>query len=363
MHATALRLPEPFVIDASQRRRLEQLDASYRLMAEDPQACTPKIIVNTPVPGLPNPQRQGEDADLMLACELAQIRPHLELEDDRVPSVRAQFGTAQIASAFGCPLEHPTDNNPAAKGPAFRDTIELRAAPMPALEAGILARVAAFHRRWREILPDGVRIQHPDIQSPFNTAHLVRGNDILTDFYDDPEAVGILLDRIADFMIGLTAAWRRQIGATPGWFDDWGSLWKGAGRISNCSMHMIRPALYRRHVLPRDLRLMESIGGGRIHYCGTHGEVIDDFVSNPGVHGLDVDPKLHDFHSLCTRLPERVTLATTSAGANDEFIRRLRSGDWPAKRNLIINLYAKDLDEGREVLADLRRTSPQGAQR
>ncbi len=359
MNTTATMLKAgPFTITDDQRDRLDRLDAAYRLMADDPQHCRPKIIINTPVAGLPNPKVQGEDPDLMLACELAQLQPHLDLGDDRVASVRAQFGTAQIASAFGCPLEHPTDNNPAAKAPAFRDTIELRAAPMPSLEAGILSRVAAFHHRWKKILPAGVRIQHPDIQSPFNTAHLVRGNDILTDFYDDPEAVGILLDRITDFMVDLTATWRGQIGATPGWFDDWGSLWKGGGRISNCSMHMIRPSLYRSHVLPRDLRLMQSIGGGRIHYCGTHGEVIDAFVSNPHVHGLDVDPKHHDIHALCERLPARVTLATTGANEEAPIIRRLLSGDWPAKRNLIINVWSRDLDTGRNLLADLRRSMP-----
>lgn len=56
--------------------------------------------------------------------------------------------------------------------------------------------LATGPREWTEIyldnLPEGMLIQHPDIQSPFDTAHLVRGDDILLDFYDDPAAVARL---------------------------------------------------------------------------------------------------------------------------------------------------------------------------
>ena len=37
-----------------------------------------------------------------------------------------------------------------------------------------------------------------------------------------------------------------MISDDPDWFFDWGALWKGAARISNCSMHMISPALLPR---------------------------------------------------------------------------------------------------------------------
>lgn len=345
--------------DARQWTRLEALDRAYRVMAEDPVRAEPKVIVNVPVPGLPDPETQARDADLMLDCELAQLATHLELEDDRVPSVRAQFGTAQIASAFGCPLEWPTRSLPAAKAPALASADDCLALAVPALDAGILATVADFHRRWRARLPAGVRIQHPDIQSPFNTAHLVRGNDILTDLYDRPEAVEALLGRIADFLVALVPELRRQIGAADdGFFDDWGARWRGVARISNCTTHLISPAAYRRFVLPHDLRLMEALGGGRIHYCGTHGAVIDAFATNPQVHGLDCDPGHHDFWALAPRLPERTVLCVTGAGADTPFVRRLLAGDWPAKRNLIVTVYAGSAEEGRAVLSGLRRAMP-----
>jgi hypothetical protein len=344
-------------IDQRQRDRLDRLDRAWEAMA-DPATARPKILIAAPVDGLPAPEVQFADPDLMLACELAKLRNHLELEDDHVASVRVQFGTAQVAHAFGCPLEFPTNSLPAARAPALASAEEALALALPALTAGLYGRVAEWHQRWRARLPEGVRIQHPDIQSPFNTAHLVRGNDLLMDFFDAPEAVGALLDKVTDFLIGLVPELNRQIGSTGGYFDDWGCRWRGRARISNCSMHMIRPEFYQRFILPRDLRLMEAIGGGRIHYCGTHGRVIDWFASNPRVHGIDVDPGHHDFWDLARRLPAETVLVTTGTSADSPFVRRLLAGDWPAKRNLGVLVYVQSLEEGRQLLAALRAAMP-----
>ena len=153
-----------------------------------------------------------------------------------------------------------------------------------------------------------VHIQHPDIQSAFNSAHLIRGNDLLTDFYDQPEVVDMLLDKVTDYMIAITGHLKAMISDNREWFFDWGMLWKGAARISNCSMQMISPELYFRHVMPRDIRFFESIGGGRMHYCGITDDVIDEFFKVASITGLDVDFAYHDFYSLCERAPKRVVL-------------------------------------------------------
>ena len=106
--------------------------------------------------------------------------------------------------------------------------------------------------------------------------------DGFLDFYDHPYELDVLLDKVTDFMIAITKHMKAAISADPAWFFDWGALWKGFARISNCSMHMISPELYRKHVLPRDIRFFDNVGGGRIHYCGSAKDVIEDFFKiNP----------------------------------------------------------------------------------
>jgi hypothetical protein len=251
----------------------------------------------------------------------------------------------------------PENNLPAAGNHVLTRAEDVHRLNIPPLDAGWYGKLAEWTGIWRENLPAGVHIQHPDIQSAFNSAHLIRGNDILTDFFDAPEAVGVLMDKITDFMIAITKHTKAIISDDPAWFFDWGALWKGFARISNCSMQMISPALYREHVLPRDIRFFDSIGGGRMHYCGITGAVIDDFLRVPSITGLDVDCNRHDFLALCNRASSRVVLLGAFSDKSPE-IQRLLRGDWPVKRNIIIQVNAPSVEEGKRLLERLRGSIP-----
>ena len=74
--------------------------------------------------------------------------------------------------------------------------------------------------------------------------------------------------------------------------------------------------------------------------------------------GLDYDPELHDLWALAERVPRHVTLFQSVAPASRTAQRLLR-GDWPGKRNLIIQTSAASLDEGRRTLQAYRRSIPE----
>lgn len=346
------------VTDAD-RSRFEALYADYRMQSEDPAHCRPMIIVNTPVAGLPTWEERLADPMVMLRAELEALRPHLEIEDDRVPTVRVQFGTAQIAAAFGCEIVVPENNLPGAGSHVLARAEDVHELMIPSLDAGWYGKLAEWTEIWKENLPKGVHIQHPDIQSAFNSAHLIRGNDILTDFYDCPELVEALMRKVTDFMIAITRHTKAMISTDPDWFFDWGSMWKGCARISNCSMQMISPELYREHVLPQDTRFFEAIGGGRMHYCGITGGIIDDFFKVPSITGLDVDCGIHDFFALCERAPSHCVLMPTGAfRSTSPVIERLLQGDWPTKRNIIISVTAPSVEEGKRLQEKLHKSMP-----
>lgn len=351
-------LHEYLRIDEPGRRRLEEVYARYRLLYDDPERCRPVLIVNTPVPGQPTWEQRLADPLVMLRAELDALRPHLEAEDDRVPTVRVQFGTAQVAAAFGCRMFFPENSLPAAGSHVLQSAEDVYALDVPPVDAGWYGKLSEWTELWKRHLPEGVHIQHPDIQSAFNSAHLIRGNDILTDFFDHPAELGVLLDRVTDFMLKITRHVKAAISDDREWFFDWGALWKGAARISNCTMQMISPELYREHVLPRDIRFFDSIGGGRMHYCGITGAVIDEFFKAPSITGLDVDGH-HDFFALCERAPRRVVIMPTGTfGPGSRELERMLAGDWPAKRNIVVATHAASVDEGRRLLDRLRNSMP-----
>lgn len=346
-------------ITDADRNRFEALYSDYRMQREDPARCRPMIIVNTPIEGLPTWEERLADPMAMLRAELDQLRPHLEIGDDRVPTVRVQFGTAQVAAAFGCEIVVPANNLPAAGSHVLARAEDVHELMIPSLDAGWYGKLAEWTDLWKANLPEGVHIQHPDIQSAFNSAHLIRGNDIFTDLYDCPELVDALLEKVTAFMIAITRHTKAMISTDPDWFFDWGSMWKGCARISNCSMQMISPEFYRDHVLTQDTRFFEAIGGGRMHYCGITGEIIDDFFNVPSITGIDVDCSIHDFFALCERAPSRCVFTSTIAFDHESpVIKRLLQGDWPTKRNIVISVTAPSVEEGKRLQESLRMAMP-----
>lgn len=348
-----------FAISAQDQERLENVYADYRLLWEDPDDCRPMIVVNTPAENAPAWEQRLADPMVMLQAELDALHRHLEIGDDRVAAVRVQFGTAQVAAAFGCDLVLPENNLPACGSHVLGKAEDVADLAIPSLTAGWYGKLAEWTKLWQEHLPEGVHIQLPDIQSPFNTAHLIRGQDILMDLYDVPGATEALLDKVTDYMLQLTPHLQSMISKDRDWFFDWGAMWKGAARISNCSMQMISPEMYREHVLPRDARFLDGMGGGRMHYCGITGDVIDDFFRVPSLNGLDVDVTRHDFFALCERAPEHVVLMPTGAWHCDSSdIARLLKGDWPRKRNIVVFVGAYSQKEGKQLLEALRASIP-----
>lgn len=343
---------EDWTLTETQRRQYEVLYAGYRKMHEEPGRAEPLFIINTPLK-LPTWEDRLSDPLVMLAAELEQVRAHASLGDDRVPTVRVQFGTAQIAAAFGCDMFLPTDNLPCAGSHVLKAAEDVHTLPMPSLTAGWFGKLQAWTEVYRQHLPNGIHIQLPDIQSAFNSSHLIRGNDILTDLYDEPAAVEALLDKVTDYMIALVPWLREMITNDHEWFFDWGAMWKGSARISNCSMHMISPRMYVDHVYPRDVRLLEAIGGGRIHYCGTQEPVMEAFMcGNPAITGLDFDGNLHDLWHLSELAPERMVLLQW--GETEKTVSRLLQGDWPEKRNVVFVFDMPSGEEARKLLDKLR---------
>ena len=255
-------------------------------------------------------------------------------------------------------LAFPENNTPAAGTHPLKNLKDVHDLEMPSLDAAWFPKLREWTNIWLENLPEGVVFQQPDIQSPFNTAHLIRGNDILMDFFDDPESLDKLLGMVADYMIMQVPVLNEQIGNTTGWFVDWGMLWKGYGRLSNCTSDLISPDFYHDHVLPQDLRVLEGIGGGRMHCCGSSHKVIENFARNKTITGLDFDSGIHDPWHICEIAEPKTSLILEYYGFNFPYIDRLLSGDWPKKRNVTVIAQVSSIAEAKDLLAKLKASIP-----
>lgn len=337
-----------FYLTDRQLSLVEETRANYRLFWEAPDRARPAILIQPPVPCAWSVRERTHDPEKMLSHQFNVIAAHLAVGDDYVPAARVEFGTGQVAHAYGCQMYEPEDSPPCSTGTAISSIEEAASLRLPALRDGWFGRLEQYTEFFRAHLPEGVSIQIPDIQGPFNNAHLVRGNDILYDFYDEPELLRLLLSRMTDQLIELTG-WLRDIGGMSGEDDfcDWGCLWRGGVRISNCSLHMISTQFYRDFIREQDQRLIDSVGMGRIHYCGEHDDgLMDSFFEMPNMTGVDFDGQYHDLWALSARAPKQVTLLVYATPA---ILDRLLSGDWPQKRNIIIQAYVPSVEAGRDL--------------
>jgi len=347
-------LREYLKMDSRGLDRLKDLRARYRKLYETPSACQPMIIVETPTQ-LPCWEERLADPAVMLRAELDSLRPHFEMGDDRVPSVRVQFGTAQPASAYGCGIYTPPNSLPAAANHVLtriEDAFELQ---VPDVNAGLYAKLHEWTDLWLEALPEGIEIQHPDIQSAFNTAHLVRGNDIFTDFYDNPEALEALLANVTDFMIKITRHVKSKISTDTAYFYDWCGMWAGTARISNCTMQLLPPAFYVNHVMKHDVRFFDAVGGGRVHYCGNSREMAETFFTLEKVSGYDVNPPYENApFEVCDAMPAHKVPFIPVGGRDSDACQALLKGKLPEKRNMILKANAPDIESGKALLSELR---------
>lgn len=346
-----------FTIDDKQRVRIEALEADYKALIETPDNCRPMIVIKAPRSAKVSWEEKLASPEVMLKDYLDSLRFNFDLKDDSLPLVRVDFGTAAFASAFGCEIYTPPNNLPACRSHSLKNSKDVYKLEQPGRLAGLFEKVEQFSEFYLKNLPEGVHIQHIDIQSAFNTAYLIRGNDIMTDFYDAPEDVEALLDIVTDYMIAQWP-WIRSISTQKeGWFYDWGVMWKGAARLSNCCLHMISPQFYIDHIKSRDQRFLDAVGTGRMHYCGSHPEVMEELFTMPGVNGLDYDGNLHDLWKMSEWAPKGMPILD-GIGDNEKDrakLNRLMSGDVPKKRNIIYYVYSESQESGREIYEGLKK--------
>lgn len=214
-----------------------------------------------------------DDREKMLLSELAGVYAGCLLKDDRLLTVRANYGTGILPSLFGCKIMTFTDNLPMAL--PFHDTDRIRVlvdAGVPDLRAGqgraVFDTVAFFKEAFAPYpnLCECVNINLADTQGPFDAAEIIWGSDIFLAFYEEPELVHNFLALVTETICRFTMEHQRIDGQPfNGPCGEWGSL----GRVCVREDASINLGLehYETFVKPYTQKLLDEFGGC-IHWCG-----------------------------------------------------------------------------------------------
>ena len=241
------------------------------------------------------------DCEKML---LSQLRPcffHYQAGDDHPLCIRANYGTVILPSIFGAEWQLTESSMPWAHHLPGRNAIRaLIDRGIPDLREGLGAACFDTASYYREILAPYpklaryCRIYHPDLQGPFDVAHLLWGPDIFLCLYDDPGLVHALLDLVTETYIVWLGAWCEQVAEDESWTAHWSFLMRGATMIRDDTPVMMNTAQYEEFVKPYDQRILDAFGGC-IHYCGRADQFIASMAESRNLYGVNMSqPELND---------------------------------------------------------------------
>jgi hypothetical protein len=231
-------------------------------------------------------RRYYEDPDEMFRLQLEWSRRERELplgdtvlgEVPEQWTVSVDFHPVASAACFGCPVVFRPDAVPAHES-AHLSIEQCRSGPLPdLLESGLLPQHRKFTERFDQLCAGGltflgrpVQRRKPTLPSlgggTFSAALDIRGPEIMSDMYEDPEFVHGFLERIAEWQIDLHRAWHRLEGLDY-WMDTPGER---EISITDHGIDMLSAEMYDTFVAALILKLARKYGhrpATNLHHCG-----------------------------------------------------------------------------------------------
>lgn len=220
----------------------------------------PDVEMTPQTPPAPPPRRSPEEN--LLEC-LRGLTAPLAMFNPIAPRLGFGRGPGTLAASFGIGLSSELGNTPYGERPID----EVLAEGMPDPEtSGVIPEIRENIEAALALTPDWIKIAPPDMQGPFNIAHMVLGTEVFSLPLTDPEKFARFMEIVTDFFLALSANLRCWIG--PQRFPNYPT---STSRICECSINMMSPQMYIDHVLPHDLRIAEAYGEIAIHPCsGPH---------------------------------------------------------------------------------------------
>lgn len=246
-----------------------------------------------------------DDYDLMLQMQLASVSAFLNTQS-LSPCLRANYGTGILSSLFGAQLfVMPRSMNTLPTTKPFADPeifAQLVENGMPNLRAGLGEKVFAFGEFAAEALAKYPKAQkyvvmyHPDLQGPLDICELLWGSELFYAMYDEPELVHSVLSLITDTYTAFMKKWQEMFPPEPDLNPHWGNVYhRGSILLRSDSAMNVSPDFYREFSVPYDKRLLDTFGGGAMHFCGRGDHYIDILCSLDGMYGVNMSqPEYND---------------------------------------------------------------------
>ena len=263
------------------RDELERRKTMFRsLFAGEPLERLP-LDVRVSLPTSYSIREQFQDGEKQLEVALANALATWEFapSSDWIPAMRPDVGCSCLASAFGAqyywgddPGQTPGIKDPILTLAGLADQADALAIPDPQRDGWLpegLRRIRRFSEAGEGIIP----VSLLDAAGGVNVAADLLGmTELMMAFYDQPEGLHILLNKIqalyaATIRAGILAAGGEDNITSTDYEDVWyPEGWKG--HVSDDISAGFGPAIYAEFSAPYHARIFQEFGAGGLHNCG-----------------------------------------------------------------------------------------------
>lgn len=304
-------------------------------------------------------------ANELVAGNLTSPANYVELRDHTVPMIRADYGAGTLPSLFGIRYRLLDGAKPWAEPAESPDQIRsIIDRGIPDLYSGLGRKVFDTYAFYREKLrgfpkcESSLAFYHPDIQGPFDVAHLIWGSNIYYALYDEPETVHTLLKLVTETYIKFLKAFKELAGdENGGYVYQWGTLYKGGVVLRDDTAVNLSCEQYDEFVKPYDERILKEFGGGSIHYCGHGLQWLGSMIDSDGMKALNFGqpPNMafgFDFLERIHPVLRSRQTAVVDYGIGKELIDELDRS--PFRRGITYSVSAGGIEEARSLRRHLR---------
>ena len=178
--------------------------------------------------------------------------------EDDLATISGCYGAYVIPKVFGIPLIYATD-----RWPVFDPEKKLSVGEIGRLDVEKLLEGSFVEELFRQM--DAIESEWGKIhgylnwQGVLNNAFHIRGQDIFLDLHDKPDFVHDFFSSICEVMIRLAKMVQERQRKSGFYINQFS--------VSNCTVNMVSPEVYREFVFPHDKRIALNFERFGVHTC------------------------------------------------------------------------------------------------